>query len=315
MKRRQKLLNTESFARVGIVDLLNQFLSHQATRTTGAKMAAMTSVVNYTVVFPFERTFDPLPSTIWMKHNWAHSITLSALYALFIHQGQKWMEKRPPLRLNRLLTAWNCLLATFSIFGLIRMTPEFFHSLTHFGFQYTVCNASYAHGVTGFWTQMFALSKAFELGDTVFIVLRKRPVIFLHWYHHITVLVYTWHAYKDHTAAGRWFVWMNYLVHSFMYTYYAARSLGISPPKWIPMCITGMQLAQMVAGCFVSWTSYNIKRSNTYCQQSYENLYFSFLIYTSYFVLFAHFFYTAYLRRGNRYQKLANGPVSSAKAD
>lgn len=42
-----------------------------------------------------------------------------------------------------------------------------------------------------------------ELLDTVFIVARKRPLLFLHWYHHISVLVYTWHAYKDHTASGK----------------------------------------------------------------------------------------------------------------
>lgn len=41
--------------------------------------------------------------------------------------------------------------------------------------------------------QMFVFSKVPELGDTVFIILRKRPLIFLHWYHHVTVLLYTWH--------------------------------------------------------------------------------------------------------------------------
>lgn len=48
------------------------------------------------------------------------------------------------------------------------------------------------HKVSGFWSTMFVLSKVPELGDTLFIVLRKQPLIFLHWYHHATVLVYSW---------------------------------------------------------------------------------------------------------------------------
>lgn len=46
--------------------------------------------------------------------------------------------------------------------------------------------------VAAFWATMFVLSKVPELGDTVFIILRKQPLIFLHYYHHATVLVYAW---------------------------------------------------------------------------------------------------------------------------
>lgn len=56
--------------------------------------------------------------------------------------------------------------------------------------------------------------------DTVFLVLRKREVIFLHWFHHVTVLLYCWHAYHHSVAAGLWFATMNYSVHSIMYLYY-----------------------------------------------------------------------------------------------
>jgi len=37
-------------------------------------------------------------------------------------------------------------------------------------------------GATGLWVQLFILSKIPELIDTFFIVQRKRPLIFLHWY-------------------------------------------------------------------------------------------------------------------------------------
>ncbi|CAN0512742.1 unnamed protein product [Discosporangium mesarthrocarpum] len=52
-----------------------------------------------------------------------------------------------------------------------------------------------------------------ELGDTFFIVLRKKPLIFLHWYHHVTVLLYCWHSYYEQTTYGLYFICMNYTVH------------------------------------------------------------------------------------------------------
>jgi elongation of very long chain fatty acids protein 6 len=36
--------------------------------------------------------------------------------------------------------------------------------------------------------------------DTLFIVLRKKPLIFLHWYHHITVLLFCWHAFATQSS-------------------------------------------------------------------------------------------------------------------
>jgi hypothetical protein len=238
-----------------------------------------------------------------MQENWQHSITLSVLYALSIYAGQRVMSKRPAFHLDSLLTLWNTGLALFSIMGAIRMSPEFAHVLSRHGFMYSMCTAGYAQiAVTGFWTEMFAFSKALELIDTVFIILRKRRLIFLHWYHHITVLVYTWHAYKDHTAAGRWFIWMNYNVHAFMYSYYALRSRGWRFPKWIPMTVTCLQLSQMVVGCLIAVQAYRTKLHGQFCQQTFENLYCSAGIYFTYFLLFARFFYDVYLKKGNRYQ-------------
>jgi len=270
---------------------------------------------NYSTVLPFERNFDPVVSTKWMQDNWAHSFTLSLLYVALIYAGQRAMRHRPAYNLRGLLIGWNLALALFSILGCVRFVPDFMHVLWNHGFQFSICVTTYAQGVTGFWTEMFALSKALELGDTVFIVLRKRPLIFLHYYHHVTVLVYTWHAYKDHTAAGRWFIMMNYFVHSLMYTYYAVRAAGVRTPKQLSLVITSLQLAQMVMGVVVAVQTYRTKLAGQYCRQTYENLYFSFLIYFTYFLLFAHFFYTAYLSKSHRKYQQYSGAAKATKVD
>jgi hypothetical protein len=143
---------------------------------------------------------------------------------------------------------------------------------------------------------MFVLSKVPELGDTIFIVLRKQPLIFLHWYHHITVLLYSWYSYSEYTAAARWFITMNYLVHSVMYTYYAFKAAKFRVPRGIAMIITTLQLIQMVVGTLVNFWTYQMKQDGLECQVSDTNIKLSLLMYVSYFVLFARFFHNAYLK-------------------
>jgi elongation of very long chain fatty acids protein 6 len=149
--------------------------------------------------------------------------------------------------------------------------------------------------VSGFWTWMFVLSKLPELGDTVFIVLRKQPLIFLHWYHHITVLLYSWFSYAEYTSSARWYVVMNYIVHSIMYTYYALRAMGYRPPKQFAMFITASQLSQMVVGCLVNYWAYHYLQNGEECHISLTNIKLSFTMYLSYAMLFARFFHKSYL--------------------
>lgn len=155
-----------------------------------------------------------------------------------------------------------------------------------------------------FWSSLFALSKIVELGDTVFIVLRKQPLIFLHWYHHITVIYFTWYSYALLMGTSRWYIVMNYFVHSWMYSYYALKAMGIKPPRFIAMMITTMQLVQMVVGFFVTGAAYYyITNGEKECHATTFNAVCGLLMYFSYFVLFAMYFYKTYLS-GNRRTKV-----------
>lgn len=160
------------------------------------------------------------------------------------------------------------------------------------------------------------LSKLPELGDTVFIVLRKQPLIFLHWYHHITVLIYSWFSYTEYTASARWFIVMNYFVHSVMYSYYALKALRFNPPRAISMVITGLQLTQMIIGCAINiWAhSYLKTAGHAACNISDLNIKLSIAMYFSYFVLFARFFYKAYLSNdAKRGKKKINATQNQAQ--
>ncbi len=208
------------------------------------------------------------------------------------------MRDRPRFELRGALALWSALLAVFSVFGSVRTAPELLHVLNKYGWEFSVCHVSYAYyNPTSFWTIMFTISKVYELGDTLFIVLRKQPLIFLHWYHHVTVLIYVWYSFTGRTASGRWFIVMNYSVHAFMYAYYALKAMRFHIPRGVSMSITTVQILQMVVGTAVNYSAWRAKSEGRYCSVSDNNIRFSFLMYFSYFLLFVHFFYKVYINK------------------
>jgi len=232
-----------------------------------------------------------------MDTNWVPICSwATVVYLVFIFSVKNYMKDRQPYGLRNPLAAWSLSLAVFSIIGACRVWPEFIHTFSTQGLYQTVCVPSFLEDdhVTALWTWLFVLSKLPELVDTVFIVLRKQQLIFLHWYHHITVLWFAWYSYVEFTATCRWFMVMNYSVHALMYSYYAVRALKIPVPKVLAMIITSLQLLQMVFGCAINILAWYYKGNGWTCAVSDNNLYWSFLMYTSYFILFARFFYSAY---------------------
>lgn len=131
-------------------------------------------------------------------------------------------------------------------------------------------------------------------GDTVFIILRKRPLIFVHWYHHSTVLVFSSFGFKYKIAAGGWFMTMNFGVHAIMYTYYTLKAAKVKSPRWFPRLITSLQILQMFLGLTVVILAY-IWRQEQGCQTTMEQFFWSIMLYVTYFILFTNFFYKTYI--------------------
>ncbi|KAM8924349.1 very long chain fatty acid elongase 3 [Pelodytes ibericus] len=246
--------------------------------------------------YDFERSFDDQGAIQWMQDNWSKSFFFSLLYVAIIFGGQRVMKERRRFELRRPLVLWSLTLAIFSIVGAMRTGWYLGNLLFRSGFKHSVCDQSFYSGpVSKFWAYAFVISKVPELGDTFFIVLRKQKLIFLHWYHHITVLLYTWYTYKDTVAGGGWFMTMNYTVHSFMYSYYTLRAAGIHVPRPCAMFITTTQILQMLMGIVVNGLVYKWKQDGS-CSSKLENILWSTLMYLSYLVLFCSFFVKAYLK-------------------
>ncbi|XP_009697697.1 PREDICTED: elongation of very long chain fatty acids protein 6-like [Cariama cristata] len=232
------------------------------------------------------------------------SFLFSALYAAFIFGGRHLMNKRAKFELRKPLVLWSLSLAVFSIFGAVRTGAYMLYILMTKGLKQSVCDQSFYIGpVSKFWAYAFVLSKAPELGDTIFIILRKQKLIFLHWYHHITVLLYSWYSYKDMVAGGGWFMTMNYGVHAVMYSYYALRAAGFRVSRKFAMFITLSQITQMLIGCVINYLVFSWMQQGQ-CHSHVQNIIWSSLMYLSYFVLFCHFFFEAYIGKTRKERKV-----------
>ncbi|XP_044752823.1 elongation of very long chain fatty acids protein 6-like [Coccinella septempunctata] len=251
---------------------------------------------NYSFVFKFESDFDELKAQAWMRDRWTDVFYYDLIYLSVIFSIRSFMKDRTPYRMKIPLVIWNVFLASFSIMGTVRTVPELVHTLTTRGIQSSICDKSFntTDEVTRVWSFLFVLSKVLELFDTVFVVLRKHPLILLHWYHHITTLVYCWWTYTDMVSTGRWFYVMNFFIHSLMYSYYALRGLGYKIPKQVSICITSLQILQMMVGCLVNVYGLIQIQKGIECETTHLNIFFSLVLYLSFFILFVHFFLNTY---------------------
>jgi len=236
-------------------------------------------------------------SELYMLYWYQLPVAICTAYVVGIF-GTEYLFKSTgmkPFNLKWPLAMWNLFLATFSFCGMVRMVPHVIAVTLNQGYFKSVCGlaatqggvtGTYGNQASGLWIFLFIFSKIPELVDTIFIVLRQKPLILLHWYHHISVLCYCWQAYATMASNGQYFGAMNYTVHCCMYGYYFLMAVKMKPAFFRPEYITFMQLAQMVGGIVVVSSSAYFKTSGHECEVTFENLTAAGLMYGSYFLLF-----------------------------
>ncbi|NXN08727.1 ELOV6 protein, partial [Indicator maculatus] len=251
----------------------------------------------------FERNFNEREAREWMRENWHKSVFFSVAYLILIFGIQHFMKKRRGYQLRIPLILWSFSLGLFSAIGAFRIWKQMALILSTKGLKQSVCSQSfYVHPVSKLWIYLFVLSKLLEPGDTMFIVLRKKKLIFLNWYHHSTTPIVTWYGYKEMVAGAGWPAALNFSIHAIMYLYYTVRAAGFQVPHTIAMAITISQVLQMLAYVIMNiliifWMEDKV------CHTTWTIVFFTSVLYVSFLVLFCNYFFQTYLRSTQKSKK------------
>ncbi|KAJ8601652.1 hypothetical protein CTAYLR_009829 [Chrysophaeum taylorii] len=238
---------------------------------------------------------------VWSRFtavHWEYPLVAVAAYVVMIPLLRALVKDK--VNTKSFAIAWNAFLAIFSLCGLLACGPVMLHELTTNGLYFTVCAPApwYGVGVHGMFVALFIFSKFAELVDTVLLLLSKRPVILLHWWHHVTVLLYCWHSYAVQIATGLWFATMNYCVHTIMYAYFAATQTSLRKAvRPFAIYITLLQLLQMLVGIFVTVRAVIYQATGTECHVNKTNSILGLTMYASYFFLFFKLFLDNYVTK------------------
>lgn len=185
---------------------------------------------------------------------WYPTVAASLLYfptVILLQQrrGKQGRGQEQQRTLRWIAFIWNLLLSVLSLWGFVAATVKQPGLLLTTSFP----EKDY-HPTVRMVIAIFTLTKAVEFGDTILLFLKRRPIPFIHTYHHCTVTLYCLHAQYTNVSFAHLFALMNLFVHAIMYMYYAAATAapGAKFLRRLRPGITLLQLLQMLVGMYVS---------------------------------------------------------------
>lgn len=245
-------------------------------------------------------TFEFIPgktpvSTIY------HVLGAVSLYLLTLVVLKRVMAKREPLKLKGLLAVHNLTLSSFSLVALIAVLYYIVPIWVNRGIYDISCDPKrdiYGRGPVVFWFYLFYLSKMYEFLDTVFQVLRKKSLQFLHVYHHCITLMLCWVTIVEGNPMQWADISANLFVHVIMYYYYYISDKGIV--VWWKRYITTIQIIQFIwdLGWHIGWFVVAIWQQPAnqapVCAGTMPGFYFSNFVIASFLFLFLRFYFRTY---------------------
>jgi len=242
-------------------------------------------------------------------------VVIAVSYLISLVVLQSYMKERKPYVLKYPTFFHNVNLTLLSLVMFLGSSYGAFLKYRSQGFKDgLVCEqeAEPMHGPLFYWSYIFYLSKFYELIDTYLLVLKKKPLIFLHVFHHFIMPFVCWAGLEGKWCMALWTsAFWNSFVHVIMYYYYSVSTLGYSP--WWKKHLTALQIYQFVSG--VAYTgiyfyyylndvkfslnplTFDFKQG---CTGEPWAVLFMFSVNCSFLILFTKFFISQYLSKSKR---------------
>jgi len=248
-------------------------------------------------------------------------VTMTCItYFVVIFGGQYLMRDMPAMKLSLASKVHNALLSLGSLALLALFIEQLLPMVAKHGLFFAICKA-------GAWTQKLELLyyinylfKYWELLDTVFLVLKKKNLEFLHYYHHTMTLALCYVQLEGKTAVSWVPITLNLTVHVVMYYYYFLASCGVR--VWWKRHLTTMQIVQFVLDLgFVYYCTYTYTASTYYpwlpnhgsCTGTEMAALFGCVSLSSYLLLFIQFFIETYQKRSRGSGVKGKEPMRNGK--
>ncbi|KZT54401.1 GNS1/SUR4 membrane protein [Calocera cornea HHB12733] len=159
------------------------------------------------------------------------------------------MKPYKPLKLNSLFQIHNIFLTVGSATLLVLMLEEIIPHWYKYGFFSAICNTRAWTPRMEFYYMVNYYIKYIELIDTVFLVLKKKPLAFLHVFHHAATALLCFTQLEGKTSVSWVVITINLAVHVLMYYYYYATAGGAK--IWWKKYLTTFQIVQFVIDLFI----------------------------------------------------------------
>ena len=224
---------------------------------------------------------------------------LLVFYLMIMLLLPKYFKGRRGMVLRYPSIAYNIGMTLFSLFGATCLIGQVIYVFRERTLYDSVCSCDYYFNSPSILAAyFFTWSKPVELIDTLILLLRGRVPIFLHWYHHVSVVIIGMNNYVNPQPTGLWCGTMNYTIHSLMYGYFAVM---LTPAKRFvasfSIVITTLQVLQMFIGFFVHcYIYYNLVNGGG-CDATEGSILLTGFVYLTYWVLFVKYFVGRYRKK------------------